>query len=126
MRRASSLFTKRLELFVRRDFPGQHAELINVPIADNHLDRGCCCLSPIHSLVALSLYSQARKLRLSYCAGIANHAPSPSKSKTCALDLPGPTIIRLPEKSVLDLTVHVMQPLLRPFAFLAVSLRLSF
>jgi hypothetical protein len=28
----------------------------------------------------------------------------------------------LPEKSILDLTVHVMQPLLRPFALLAASL----
>ena len=27
-------------LFARRDFPRRHAELIDVPIADDHLDRG--------------------------------------------------------------------------------------
>jgi hypothetical protein len=45
----------------------------------------------------------------------------PIKIKS-ALDLSCPTVICLPEKSILDLTVYVMQPLLRPFALLAASL----
>jgi hypothetical protein len=39
--------------------------------------------------------------------------------------LSGPTAIRVLEKSFFDLGVHSMQPLLRPLAFLAISLRLS-
>jgi hypothetical protein len=43
-------------LFARRDFPRRHAEVIDVPIADDHLDRGCHCLIAIASLgVALPL-----------------------------------------------------------------------
>jgi hypothetical protein len=37
-------------LFARRDFPRRHAELIDVPIADDHLDCGQHCLTATHSL----------------------------------------------------------------------------
>jgi hypothetical protein len=37
-------------LFARRDFPRPHAELIDVPFADDHLDRGCRDLTATHSL----------------------------------------------------------------------------
>ena len=46
-------------LLVRRDFPRRHAELIDIPIADDHLDRGQHCLTSLG--VALPLGSQALK-----------------------------------------------------------------
>jgi hypothetical protein len=49
-----------------------------------------------------------------------------SRQASLLLDLPGLTIVRLPKKLVLDLTINVMQPLLRSFAFFVASLRLSF
>jgi hypothetical protein len=39
---AAPAISKSKALFARRDFPRQHAELIDVPIADDHLDRGRC------------------------------------------------------------------------------------
>jgi hypothetical protein len=51
---------------------------------------------------------------------ITARRPSPER-----YDLSGPTIIRLLEKSVLNLTVHAMQPLLSPLASLAISFRLG-
>ena len=47
------------------NFSRQYAELIDVPIADEHLDRGHHCLSAIVSLGPMSLlHSQAFKLML--------------------------------------------------------------
>jgi hypothetical protein len=65
-------------LFARRDFPRRHAELIDVPIADDHLDRGQ------HSLslgVAVPLGSQALNLKLNCCIGIVSHDPVPLTMK---------------------------------------------
>ena len=64
-------------LFARRDLPRSHAELIDVPIADDHLDRGCCFVTATHSLrVALSFGSQPGKLKLNYVV-VVNHGPIP-------------------------------------------------
>ena len=37
----TSPLTNNALLVARCDFPRRHAELIDVPIADDHLDRGC-------------------------------------------------------------------------------------
>ena len=60
----TSPLTNNAPLVARRDFPRRHAELIDVPIADDHLDRGQ------HSLslgVAVPLGSQALNLKLNCC-----------------------------------------------------------
>jgi len=49
-------------LFARRDLPRPHAELINVPFADDHLDGW----QEILTGAARSLGSQTRKLKLNY------------------------------------------------------------
>jgi hypothetical protein len=72
-------------LVARCDFPRRHAELIDVPIADDHLDRGCHFLIAVASLgVALPPESQALKLKLDCCIGIVSHDPSPSGPPTFA------------------------------------------
>ena len=53
-----------IPLFARRDFPRRHAEFIDVPIADDHLDRGQHFLS---LGVAVPLGSQALNLKLNCC-----------------------------------------------------------
>ena len=51
-------------LFARRDLPRPHAELIDVPFADYHLDRGSRFVTVTHSLgVARPLGSQALELK---------------------------------------------------------------
>jgi hypothetical protein len=54
-------------------------------------------------------------------SALQNMIPPQSKSKSrfplYAVVLSGPTAIRLLEKSILNLGVHSMQPLLRPLAF---------
>jgi hypothetical protein len=47
---ARRALTNNLPLFARRDFPRRHAELIDVPIPDGHLDRGYHCLIAVASL----------------------------------------------------------------------------
>jgi hypothetical protein len=70
-------------LLARRDFPRLNAELIDVPFADDHLDRGYRDLTAIHSLgAALPLGSQELKLKLD-CVSIVSHHPPPSSCK-CA------------------------------------------
>jgi hypothetical protein len=52
-------------LFACRDFSRRYAELIDVPIADEHLDRRQHYLAAAHSLGVASLpESQALKLKL--------------------------------------------------------------
>ena len=62
----------------RRDLPCRHAELIDVPIADDHLDRGQHFLS---LGVAVPLGSQALNLKLNCCIGIVSHDPVPLAMK---------------------------------------------
>jgi hypothetical protein len=81
----TSPLTNNALLVARCDFPRRHAELIDVPIADDHLDRGCHFLIAVASLgVALPLESQALKLKLDCCIGIVSHNPSPSGPPTFA------------------------------------------
>ena len=56
----TSPLTNNALLVARRDFPRPHAELIDVPIADDHLDRGQYFLTG----AAWSLGSQTLKLKL--------------------------------------------------------------
>jgi hypothetical protein len=52
--------------------------LINVPIANDHLDRRYHCLIGVASIgVASLLKSQAFNLKLDCCIGIVKHGPSP-------------------------------------------------
>ena len=56
----TSPLTNNALLVARRDFPRRHAELIDVPIADDHLDRGCHFVIEVASLnVPLPFESQA-------------------------------------------------------------------
>jgi hypothetical protein len=81
----TSPLTNNALLVARCDFPRRHAELIDVPIADDHLDRGCHFLIAVASLgVALPPESQALKLKLDCCIGIVSHDPSPSGPPTFA------------------------------------------
>ena len=58
----------------RRDLSRPHAQFIDVPLADDHLDRGC----RFRPGEALPLkFSQALKLKLAYCISIVSHDPSP-------------------------------------------------
>ena len=60
------------------DFPCPHPEPIDVPFADDHLDRRQHFLIDAHSLcVAWSPGAQARKLKLD-CVVVVNHDSSPS------------------------------------------------
>jgi hypothetical protein len=69
-------------LIARCNFSRQYAELIDVPIANEHLDRGYHCLIVVASLgVASLLESQTFKLRLGCCIGIVSHDPSPSQCR---------------------------------------------
>jgi hypothetical protein len=58
----TSPLTNNALLVARPDFPRRHAEFIDVPIADDHLDRGQHCMTSLG--VALPLGSQALKLNL--------------------------------------------------------------
>jgi hypothetical protein len=74
----TSPLTNNALLVARCDFPRRHAELIEVPIADGHLDRGCHFLTATLSLgVTLPFGSQAFKLKLDCCIRIVDHDPSP-------------------------------------------------
>ena len=57
---ALSLLARPNTLFARRDFPRPHAEFIDVPFADDHLDRGQYFLTG----AAWLLGSQALKRKL--------------------------------------------------------------
>src|SRR6516165_11362428 len=68
-------------LFARCDFPRPYAELIDIPVADNHFDRRRRFVTATQTLgVAVPFASQACKLKLDYVV-VVNHGPSPSPCK---------------------------------------------
>src|ERR1700758_1043487 len=69
-------------LIARCNFSRQYAELIDVPIANEHLDRGYHCLIVVASLGVASSLLKSQMLeskRNRWCIGIVSHDPSPSQ-----------------------------------------------
>jgi hypothetical protein len=74
-------------LVTRRDLSRQYAELIDVPIADEHLDRGCHSLIAAGSLGAMSLLESQAFKRVLRLGGrrivIISHVTRPPHNAGC-------------------------------------------
>jgi hypothetical protein len=86
--RASFSCTSRLTfaapLVASCNFSRQYAELIDVPIANKHLDSGCHCLIAGVSLGMASSLPRPQMLEFEHgvwCISIVSHGPSPSQCR---------------------------------------------
>jgi len=85
IRSCTSRLTFAAPLVASCNFSRQYAELIDVPIANEHLDSGCHCLTAGVPLGLASSLPRPQMLEFEHggsCMSIVSHGPSPSQCRS--------------------------------------------